>query len=151
MPSPPPLLCFPRPTYRHVYIYIYKNFIKKLRKTPGDIIILYLCTNNLHDMIYSSWDIECDRLKLVIVGHSLPFTLYPLPLKTQKNENFEKIKKIKKKKQKKNCWRYHHFTQAYQKPQSYEVQFLRYGVRLTEFFVFLGHFFPLHPPNNQKN
>ena len=41
-----------------------------------------------------------------------------------------KIKKIrilkKWKKKKKNCWRYHH---RYQKPQSYEVQFLRSGVR----------------------
>ena len=32
-----------------------------------------------------------------------------------KNQNFEKMKK--------NC---HHFTHLYQKPQSYEVQFLRY-------------------------
>ena len=50
---------------------------KKIKKTPGDIIILYLCTNNLHDMIYSSWAIECDRLKLVIIGHFLTF--YPSP------------------------------------------------------------------------
>ena len=48
---------------------------------------------------------------------------------------------------KKNCWRYHHLTQVYQKPQSYEVQDSRY--RDTEFpeigsetifFVILGHF-----------
>ena len=32
------------------------------------------------------------------------------------------LKKLKK------CWRYH-FTHVYQKPQSYEVQFLRYKVR----------------------
>ena len=44
-------------------------FFKKHRKTPGDIIILHLCTKHLDDMIYSSWDIECDRLKLVIMGH----------------------------------------------------------------------------------
>ena len=35
-----------------------------------------------------------------------------------KNQNFEKMKK--------NCWGHHHFTHLYQKPQSYEVQFLRY-------------------------
>ena len=29
---------------------------------------------------------------------------------------------------------------VYQRPQSYEVQFLRYGVKRTEFFVILGHF-----------
>ena len=38
--------------------------------------------------------------------------------------NFEKTKIFLKTKKKK-CWR-HHFTQVYQKPQSYEVQFLRY-------------------------
>ena len=32
-------------------------FKKKQRKTPGDIIILHLCTKNLDDMIYSSWHI----------------------------------------------------------------------------------------------
>ena len=32
-----------------------------------------------------------------------------------------------------------------------EVQFLRYGVRQTEFFVILGHFLPSYPPNKQEN
>ena len=50
---------------------------------------------------------------------------------------------------KKNCWRYHHFTQVHQKTQSYEVQFLRYGVRqIFFFFVILGHFLPF---KNIKN
>ena len=53
---------------------------KKNKETPGYIIILHLCTKNLDDMIYSSWDVECDRLKLVIMGHFLPFTPPP-PLK----------------------------------------------------------------------
>ena len=46
--------------------------------------------------------------------------------------NFENPQKLefwknekKKKTKKKNCWIYHHFTHVYQKPQSYEVQFLR--------------------------
>ena len=47
--------------------------------------------------------------------------------------------------------KYYHFTQVYQKPQSYEVQFLRYGVRQTKFLVIFGHFLPLYPPKNQKN
>ena len=53
---------------------------------------------------------------------------------------------------KKNCWRYHHFTHVYQKPQSYEVQFLRYGVRQF-FLVIFGHFLPLFSPlpNNPEN
>ena len=81
-------------------------------------------------MIYSSCDIECHRVKLVIMRHFLPF--YP-PLKTKKNQNFEKMKK--------NCWRYHHFTQVYQKPQSYEVQFLRQN--FLSFWVNFCHFTPL--------
>ena len=44
--------------------------------------------------------------------------------------NFEKTWKIRiLKKWKKNCWRYHQFTHVYEMPQSYEVQFLRSGVR----------------------
>ena len=57
------------------------------------------------------------------------------------------------KKRKKNCWRYHHFRHVYQKPQLYEVQFLRYRVRQF-FFVILGHFLPFTPlpsPNNPGN
>ena len=46
---------------------------KKKRKTPEDIIILHMCTKDLDDMIYSSSDMECDRLKLVIMGNYLPF------------------------------------------------------------------------------
>ena len=40
----------------------------------------------------------------------------------------------------KYCWRYHHFTLTYQKPQSYEVQFLWYGVTQRESLAILGLF-----------
>ena len=65
------------------------------------------------------------------MGHTseFHFGIYWWTLKNLKNQNFEKMKK--------NCWRYHHFTHVYQKPQSYKVQFLRYGLN---FFVILGHF-----------
>ena len=54
--------------------------------------------------------------------------------------NFEKPEKSEfwKNEKKKNCWRYHHFTQC-TKPQSYEVQFLRYRAK-QKFFVILGNF-----------
>ena len=84
-------------------------FFKKT-KTPGEIIILHLRIKNLDDMIYSFWDIECDRLKLVSTGH---FLLFYTSRKTQKKKEFWRSEK--------NCWRYHHFT--------HEVQFLRFGVR----------------------
>ena len=37
-----------------------KIIILKLKKTPGDIIILYICTIN-DNMMYGSWYMECDR------------------------------------------------------------------------------------------
>ena len=66
-------------------LYLTKK-INKTKKTPTDII-LYLCTKNHDDMIYSSWDIECDRLKLAIMDHFLPFYC---PLKTQKMKILKK-------------------------------------------------------------
>ena len=45
----------------------------------------------------------------------------------------------------------HHFTHVYQKPQSYGVRFLGYGVQQTEFFVILGHFLPFYHPNDPEN
>ena len=59
--------------------------------------------------------VECDRLNLIIMDHFLPF--YFPPPKNPINQSFEKMKK--------KCWRYYHLTHVYQKPQSYEVQFLR--------------------------
>ena len=34
---------------------------KKIKKTPGDTIILHKCTKNHDYMIYCSWDMACDR------------------------------------------------------------------------------------------
>ena len=79
-------------------------FFLKKRKTPEGIIILHLCTKNLHDKIYSSWNIECDERAgtrygswdtewetefFVILGNFLSFD----PPHNPKNQNFEKIKK----------------------------------------------------------
>ena len=90
---------------------------------------------NLDDMIYSSWDIEQNILKLVILGHFLPF----IPLKTPKI-NILKNEKI--------CWRYHHSTNVQQKSQSYDVQFLRYGQKFLSFCaIFCPFTSPLIIPN----
>ena len=43
------------------------------------------------------------------------------------------------------------FTHLFQKSRPYDVWFLRYEVHQTEFFVILGHFLPLYPPNSRKN
>ena len=39
----------------------------------------------------------------------------------------------------------------YQKSQSYDVRFLRHGVRQTKNFVILGHFLPFQPHDNLEN
>ena len=89
-------------------------------------------------------------MKKVEHTSGFPFGIYWWTLKNHlKNQSFVKMKK----KNKRNRWRYHHFTDVYQKPQSYEVQFLRYGVR-NNFFVILGHLLPFyspHPLTTKKN
>ena len=76
-------------------------------------------------MIYSSWDIECDRQKLVIMGHFLPF--YTPPPKKPKKQNFEKMKKVTG-----DIIILHKCTK--------NDNHMRYGFCDTEFIVILGHF-----------
>ena len=83
-------------------------------------------------MIYSSWDIEQNIMKLVILGHFLPF----YSLKTPKIKNF---------KNEKISWRYYHFTHLYQKSQSYDGWFPPYGV-WHRIFCHYGPFFALPSP-----
>ena len=95
---------------------------------------------NLNDMIYSSWDIEQNKLKLVILGHFLPFiSIKTLKIIILKNEKI--------------YWIYHHFTHVHQKSQSYDVRFLRYRVRETKNFIILDHVLPFYLsacPNDPK-
>ena len=58
--------------------------------------------------------------------------------------------KLKFGKNVKNTWRYYPFTHVYHKSRSYDVWFLRYKVQRTEFFVILGHFYPLTLLTTQK-
>ena len=76
-----------------------------------------------------------------------PFGIYWGTLKNPKNENFEKNGK--------KILETSFFTHVYQHPQSYEVQFLRYGMRQI-FLSFCTIFcpLPLSPPpplNNPEN
>ena len=52
-------------------------------KNPADIIILHVSTIN-ENMIYGSWDIECDRVFFLILDHFLPFS----PPENPENQNF---------------------------------------------------------------
>ena len=85
--------CWKEPTKNvRILIFTILYLKKNWRKTPGDIIILHLSIKNDDDIIYNSWDIQFERLKLVIMGHFLPFcTSTP---KNLKNQNL--LKKWKK-------------------------------------------------------
>ena len=108
-----------------------------MKKMPGDIIILCRCAINDKHIMYGSWATECDRWNLLSF-----WTIFCtfIPLTTQKNKILKKWKK---------AWRYYHFTQVYNKWQSYDVWFLRYEAWQTEFFVILDQFLPSYPPKNQ--
>ena len=103
--------------------------ILTLKKTPGGIIILHICTINGNHMMYSFWDVERKRKFLpeaIIIFqtymtviwcivpqiwsatdrtfcHFGPFFAL-LPSNNTKSQNFEKTKKI--------ASRYYHFTQV---------------------------------------
>ena len=116
----------------------YKNFsiyndVFKKNKGKYMLILFYTCVPK----ILMIWNLN--RLNLIIRSHFCQFIPF---LKTQKIKILKKWKKY---------WRYHHFTHVYQEPQSYEVQFPRYGVKQTEFFVLLGTFLPFYPSNNPKH
>ena len=109
-----------------------------MKKMPGDIIILHMCTINDNHMMYGSWDMECDgRNFLSFWTIFCTFTL----LTSQK---------LKIKKKEKNTWEYY-FTHVHQKWQSYDVWFLKHQVQWTELFVILDHFLHCYPLNNLKN
>ena len=38
----------------------WKTKIFEMKKTPGDIILLHMCTKNYDYMMYSSWDMVCN-------------------------------------------------------------------------------------------
>ena len=83
-------------------------------------------------MIYNSWDIECDRLKLVIMGHFCPH-LYP---KNQNNHNFEKIIIILQ-----MCTKNHNHMRS----NSWDMEWERQN------FCHFGPLYALLPPNNLEN
>ena len=89
-------------------------------------------------MIYSSWDIECDRLKLVIMSHFLPFV--PPSTKNPKKSEFWKNER--------KCWRYDHFTHLYQKTTT--VWGTVPEILSETHIVILSHFCPFIPLTTRK-
>ena len=62
---------------------------KKMKKNPGYIIILHMCTINDNHMMYGWWDIEHDE-QIFLSFWTIFHTFTP---KNSKNLNFEKMKK----------------------------------------------------------
>ena len=72
--------------------------ISKLKKIPGYIIILRICTINDNHMMYGSWDMEHDRKNFLLFWTVFcPF----ISLGSQKNNILKKLKQT---------WRYYDFT-----------------------------------------
>ena len=93
----------------------WKIKIFTLKKTHGDIIILYTCTINDNDDV---WFLRYGAHQTIFC-HSGPFfALLPLygsrKLKFRKNEI--------------NNWIYYHFTNVHQKSWSYAILFMRYSI-----------------------
>ena len=121
-----------------------KQNFKKMKKTPGDIILLHMCTINEDHMIYGSWNIRHNRQNFL--SFWAIFALSPPPQTPPQRHRKSRFWTIEK-----NIWRCYHFVQVDHKWQSYDVWFLRYGAWQTEFFVTLDCFFPFYPPNNTEN
>ena len=115
-----------------ILIFTMLYLLKQIKKTAANIIILHLRTKNPNDMIYSSWDIKRDRLKLVIFW---PFT----PLKTQKIRNLNFVGDII----------ILHMCTKNHNHMMYGLWYTEWGQ--TEYFVILGHFLPFYPTNNPEN
>ena len=91
-------------------------------------------------MMYGSWNMKCAGQSFLSFWTIFcPLTLLTTP----------KIKIFKKKKR--ITWRYYHFTLVYHKWRLYDVWFLRYRVRQTEFFLSFWVIFSLYSPNNLEN
>ena len=97
--------------------------------------MLHLCTKNL-DMIYSFWDIECDVMKLVIMGNFLPFD----PPNNPKNQILKKWKK-----------RIKIILHLCTTNDGHMMYGSWYRVHQTYFCAILGYFLPFYPTNNLKN
>ena len=86
---------------------------------------------------YHVWFLRYKGMRENVFCHFGPSFAPSDPPNNPKNQNFEKKET--------NTWRYHNFTQVYHKWQSYDVWFLIYEARQTEFFLILSHFLPFLP------
>ena len=98
-------------------------------------------TKNHNHMMYGFWDTEWDRQMFLSFLAIFGYLALSAPWQPRKWQFWRLVR---------NTWRYYHFTHAHPKRQSYDVWFLRYGVRQTEFFVILDQFLSFYPLWAQK-
>ena len=98
---------------------------------------------NLNNVIYSSWDIEQNILKLVT--HFLPFWAILGPFSTPPPPPHPPEKQTFENKNEKNAWRHYPFI------HTCVAYILKYMVQQTKIFVILGSFLPFQPPDSVEN
>ena len=111
-----------------------KFWKKKMKKMPGDIILLYILVYHRWRS-FDIWFLKCKVWQteiFVILGHFLLFQ----PLESLENQNFS----IEK-----NTWRYYHFTHLHHKWQSYDVMVPEIWSVTDLIFCHFGPFFALLP------
>ena len=130
-------MCTPCPDFLLGGLNLIPNF-QKGGSLKGRGCIFFKKKNKLKFRIFNEKK-NHTHVKKVGLTSEFPFGIYWWTLKNPKDHNFEKGKKII------YHQRYHRFTHMYQKPQSYEVQFLRYEVR-QNFLSFWALFCPFNLP-----
>ena len=108
------------------------KILKKMKKMPGDIILLYIhvyhkCRS--YDIWFLKYKVQQTEIFLIL-GHFLPLQ----PPDNLENQNF----KIEKK----NTWRCYHFTHLHHKLQSFDVWFLSMECNRKNFLSFWTVFCP---------
>ena len=99
--------------------------------------IIHVIQMYLKPQSYEVWFLRYGVRHIIFCHFGPCFTLLTQPPSPNnpENQNFEKLKKASR----------DHFTHVYQKSQSYDLCFLRYGARQTEFFLIFDHFLTFYP------
>ena len=113
--------------------------ILKKREKHLEILSFYTLIQQTTTYNYGSWVIERDRQSFCYFGLFFASLAHSQPKKSKFWEN------------ERNTWRYCHFTQVYQKWQTYDGWSLDMKRNRHNFFVILDHCLPLSPTNNPKN
>ena len=121
-----------------------KKIIQLFRNKKDMLIMVKILELKSISLLKSHSEVQLlrHRVRQTIFCHIGSFFEFYPPNNPQ-NQNFLKNEK--------NIWRCHHFTHAHPKSQSYDVWFLRYGVRQTQFFIILSHFLSFYLTKNPEN